>query len=505
MVFHSQPPTQTTHEDAGRVMVADGGPFPEVNGDQWAGSENEKSRLYNAAQSTALRNQALAAAYSASLASAIPQRHLTAEEEKQQLYQQAQAAAVRTQALAQANQANNIPPPTSPPQSHRHLTAEEEKAQLFYEAQASAQRVQSLAQFPPPSVTHTRSMSNSGSAGAQLYSNAISLLQRNQSGRTSSTHTNHMSGISQPYPQSSPPFAKNFKSAEEEKAALRYYEAKRAVERNQGTGEGSSNPIDELQSDVPIAYDALYPSEATRDIRMSSPPPITRHSTLIRQASLSVQERDRAMMEKERLRRGYEQLDAASSMQYPVQASITHNSSFPSRSLSLRSPPMPPSQFNGSRPLTAAEEKANMRAQYDAQDARSRRAMTSPTPTMSHSFTISETAPFVSIPSQQEPTPDAYRYSFTPSELNGPRTPPPLMPRPPEHYIQQTQEEDARTQAEDHALKSLPQASWDGDVRFLDDKDAASSDPYGQIKISKNDLHVNGIRPPIPPKIPIEY
>jgi len=119
--------------------------------------------------------------------------------------------------------------------------------------------------------------------------------------------------------------------------------------------------------------------------------------------------------------------------------------------LRARSPPVPPSnpaQPGQLRILSAAEEKALLKARYEAEDhsmsspgipQRQQEYQTSPrTPPSSgmHSPIWSE------LPVSRDQTQAAISMS-TP-----PRTPPPLMPRPPASYIQETAEEDARLQDE---------------------------------------------------------
>ncbi|KAH9987476.1 hypothetical protein BJV74DRAFT_500399 [Russula compacta] len=120
--------------------------------------------------------------------------------------------------------------------------------------------------------------------------------------------------------------------------------------------------------------------------------------------------------------------------------------------LRARSPPVPPSnpaQPGQPRLLSAAEEKALIKAKYEAEE----QSPSSPpvTPQRQQEY---HTSPRVTPPSGM-PSP-------TRSELpvlrdhrqvaaltsTPPRTPPPLMPRPPASYIQETADEDARLQDE---------------------------------------------------------
>lgn len=84
----------------------------------------------------------------------------------------------------------------------------------------------------------------------------------------------------------------------------------------------------------------------------------------------------------------------------------------------------PASPPNTGRPLTAAEEKAQLKAQYEARDQ-----VTSPP-----------------VNPQQVQTPASAFSNVNPN--NTLPTPPPLRPRPPVDYIQQTKEEDNRTKSQ---------------------------------------------------------
>lgn len=438
----------------------------------------------------------------------------TAEEEKMRLYNSAQNAARRIQAQGGLSDEyaggsgviNDSPPATKTSFSERPGSSH-----------GSSSMSHDVAVYPSRQIQQLESKS----AGAQLYQHAILSMSRNPSAQASS----------QPINPPSPPLAKvansgapkrSHPTAEEEKAALRYYEAKRAVDRHQHTGsldqaESSSAPVE-----GPIPYEDLYPtgpssrqggssqavngygrrmSEATSEHGISPPasppPPMIPTSTI-----------ESALSEKERLRRKYEAEDAASSSAAispptpPVRASGSRASP-PGYGAppSSRSQPLPPVDPSGPRLLTAAEEKARLRAQMEAEDAAA-----------GGSGSGSSTTPFSGPPT---PSP-GYTPSRAPSlsyannrpreEFTAPPPPPPLAPRPPAEYIQQTKEEDLRTRAENviPLSNSLSPPGADSRVDF-----GLSFRPFSPLDLGMNFDTPNGRAgsapppPPLPPKVPV--
>ncbi|KII88269.1 hypothetical protein PLICRDRAFT_618065 [Plicaturopsis crispa FD-325 SS-3] len=368
------------------------------------------------------------------------QQWLSAEEEKRRLYESARAKVERVQGGVLSDRSDSPPATTSPrtpPGQSRWLTAEQEKTRLFEQAQAAAKQTQGYSSYSPPSTSDpgelsrqqsAGSLSSNVSPGAALYSQAMSSLSRNTTA----------SSLPSPPQRSPPPAAPvpQYRSAEEEKAALkRYHEAKLAVDRTQNAGfsDGPSNPTayESLYPNAPASYaggsglppafggpshppSALEEKERLRrayeaqDAASSQPPPAAPSSPP--GYSVPPAPSGQAILsEKEQLRRRYEAQDAAAAAAAAPPASAPAP---PPRGTSLtpssnprpvpRSPVLPSAPSNG-RPLTAAEEKAQLKARYDAEDAGS--------------------AP---------PKGDA-----------GPPPPPPLMPRPPVDYIQETQAVDA--------------------------------------------------------------
>ncbi|KAJ4478204.1 hypothetical protein J3R30DRAFT_3290526 [Lentinula aciculospora] len=382
----------------------------------------------------------------ANASSAPANKWLSAEEEKKALYERAKAKVEETQAGAMAqnnpvsfflcdfgsladaifaaSQPATTAPVSAPSAAVKNpgwLSAEEEKTRLFHKAQEAARKAQGLDAYsasPPPQ--DNRSAVTPPAAGVPQYL-----------------------------------------SAEEEKAALRRYEeAKRAVQRTQlgGTDDvGSSSSSSAyvpppVASDLPPSFEASVPvvdartqlaekerlrrEYEARDAAVhrpsvdnvpaysednSEPQPLT--GTIIQSA----------IAEKEMLRRKFEMQDAqaraavGSASQPPRQASPVQ--------LKSRPAPAPPSST--ARILTAAEEKAMLRARFEAEDSaqsHSTPPITPPPHINGYNHANSYTNGMHAGPS----TPSAL------PTLIPPPAPPPLAPKPPASYIQETQEEDAR-------------------------------------------------------------
>ncbi|KAG0707826.1 hypothetical protein DFH29DRAFT_599883 [Suillus ampliporus] len=419
---------------------------------------------------------------------------LSAEEEKRKLYESAKAKVEKVQGSAATTpQRSETPPQPSGSPSSRAAwpTAEEEKVRLFDKAQATAKRTQALG-----ASSHSRESSETNgspglskpsrsisamSAGAALYQHAISSMNKNPMSNTSPNASMNVSPSCSPHPPSPPPSSSSkivphYPSAEEEKAALkRYHEAKLAVDRSQNTQYASREVIS--SSSAPVAYDTLFPSNSiSRSVSYGAqpggsdmPPPFDgpsgqpqymnekerlrrRHeaqdaAAMAAQGSSALSDMSPSytasplysppaqssatsgLSEKEILRRRYEEQDAAALAQQQQSHLPAPRAINGSR---LPAPPVPPSG-GGFRPLTAAEEKAQLRAKYAAEDQQA-----NGNGSASASGSISHHA----LPSSAAPPP-----------------PPPLMPRPPAEYIQETQEEDARVRYYDNismGIDSLP-------------------------------------------------
>ncbi|KAF7295126.1 hypothetical protein MIND_01051100 [Mycena indigotica] len=340
----------------------------------------------------------------------------TAEEEKQRLYENAKIRVHETQkAAAQSSGPAQPVPATTPPRrgdasSNRWPTAEEEKLRLYNDAQEAVTRTQGTGFY-----------SDTNQAGASSH------------GRSLSNDASDNYRPAEPKPTAAK--VPQYMTAEQEKAALRrYHEAKEAVGRVQGYSNDGSAP----SASSPIAYDSLFPGQQIAasgsgvNGQTDSPPPFEAGAN----SQMS------ALSEKERLRRAYAAQDAATVEAPPPfsglsekeiiqrkfdaqDAQARQNTGAPSPPPRTMSPvgrpkPAPPA---GSRILTAAEEKALLKAKYDAENAST--PLTNGNAVHTNGGGLSSPSSSVSAPST-------------------PPIPPPLMPRPPAEYIQETQEEDAR-------------------------------------------------------------
>lgn len=410
---------------------------------------------------------------------------LTAEEEKKKLYESARAKVEQVQGSAamapQSSTSETSPQPKGSPSFRAAWpTAEEEKVRLFDKAQATAKRTQALGansghsressetNGSPGISKPSRSVSASMSAGAALYQHAVSSMNKNPTSDTSPNASANVSPARSPHPPSPPASSSSkivphYPSAEEEKAALqRYHQAKLAVDRSQNTQYATREGIS--SSSAPVAYDTLYPSSSisrsasygAQPSGSDMPPPfdgpngqpqylnekekLRRHHEAQDAAALAAQSSSApldtspsytaspsyfppgqlaetsGLSEKELLRRRFEEQDAAALAQQQPHSP-------PPRAVNgSRLPPPPvPSSVSGSRPLTAAEEKAQLRAKYAAEEQQA------------NGNGSASASGFVS----HHPPPSSAVPSYPPP-------PPPLMPRPPAEYIQETQEEDAR-------------------------------------------------------------
>ncbi|PCH37906.1 hypothetical protein WOLCODRAFT_148865 [Wolfiporia cocos MD-104 SS10] len=150
-----------------------------------------------------------------------------------------------------------------------------------------------------------------------------------------------------------------------------------------------------------------------------------------------------AAAEKEMLRRRFEAQDAASRVANgppaPPPRAVPHTPPTPPTTGS-RPIPTPPRSPAVSRPLTAAEEKARLKAQYEADDRAAQ--------PQSYNLPVAPAPMFAPMTNgfhrQDSMSP--------PAELIPPPAPPPLAPRPPKEYILETQEEDMRNHARLQAI-----------------------------------------------------
>ncbi|KAH9945783.1 uncharacterized protein BXZ73DRAFT_95307 [Epithele typhae] len=321
----------------------------------------------------------------------VPSQFPSAEEEKERLYNRAVQGVHRLQGRGPPDSAtisansdtSSVKSPGAAPASSTSTThaqwpsAEVEKA-LYRQAQEAVARAHGRETSEPTAATTSSQPSGEGSgrspgmsAGAALYSEAMASINRNPSIQQSSSSgsgpaplsINPASPITSPSPnsarQSGPPT-----SAADEKAMLaRYYEAKHAVWQTQSAHYGRVPGNAE-----PVPYDALYPnqqgSSGLQSPQQSSPSPTPVHSPAPAQSPTPVTTPSSVqspggvppsfaasgssihpiLSEKERLRRHFEEQDAASQRaqqpQQPIPASQPWN-------------PAPPAEDYASRLLLA--------------------------------------------------------------------------------------------------------------------------------------------------------
>ncbi|KAI0822774.1 hypothetical protein BC628DRAFT_1387606 [Trametes gibbosa] len=188
-----------------------------------------------------------------------------------------------------------------------------------------------------------------------------------------------------------------------------------------------------------------------------------------------------AFEEKEMLRRRYATEDGTSPMSPtpPVRSSQIVNGA---RSRPPPTPPLSPQTPRNGRPLTAAEEKARLKALYEVDDTARRTppAVYVPPP---HVLAMmgSQQVPYPS------PPPSNGYHSMERIDRGVPRTPPPfanartppppppLAPKPPREYIEETRAEDLRTAAK---LQAIDRGS--------------SADVLATLKVAEPDLAALG-------------
>ncbi|KAI0636594.1 hypothetical protein C8Q77DRAFT_512611 [Trametes polyzona] len=180
-----------------------------------------------------------------------------------------------------------------------------------------------------------------------------------------------------------------------------------------------------------------------------------------------------AYEEKEMLRRRYEAQDAAAPMSPappappPARASQVVNGT---RSRPPPTPPTSPHAQGSGRPLTAAEEKARLKAMYEAEDRSTQR----PPPPLQVFQTAATAVPYPSPPpSNGYHTRDNTTRTPPPAPApatvpNTPPPPPPLAPKPPREYIEETRAEDLRTAAKLEAIDRADPANVIASLKAAD-------------------------------------
>jgi hypothetical protein len=475
----------------------------------------------------------------------------TAEEEKVRLFMQAQDNARIVQSYAQQQDLNDS-------QASHGRAVSHDSSRSLQQPGGSGR---------PPVI----------SAGAALYSHAMASVNKPGWGGPVAIPPQPAPPLA-PYTPQSPRLPS---SAEEKEMLRRYHNATRAVQQHHEANFGSSDGI------MPSASSSLLPDSTVTpypgDLDHSSgpvpdelPPPWVPNPEFSQTEGLSEKERYRIAFEaRERAAAaaaaGQQSAPphppvnpasppadyyTATGMPYPnVNNSDqppaatdgvlpppwhpplpTAQSGLPPH-LRARSPPVPPKNSvppGSQRMLSAAEEKALLRARYEAEER------TSAPPPAATPYQQQEQHSPPSAPSSPEmpsamrgglPNPLEQRQAAMTATSTPPRTPPPLRPRPPPSYIQETAEEDARLQDElangnvaettTTATASVPaptvvsagaRAIGLGDDTFGLLRPTSPFD-IGWESITARNASTNGLGsslppsspPPIPPKVPLEH
>ncbi|KAJ3570833.1 hypothetical protein NP233_g4145 [Leucocoprinus birnbaumii] len=428
------------------------------------------------------------------------------------------------------------PKPASPgPPKQQWLSAAEEKALLYEKAQAAVNKAQRQVHDAERSVPSSSGSGSGKPTPSEIYQQAMANVNANPNrSQPPPTHISPLSGQSRKTSANAhAPKVPQYLTAEQEKAALkRYEEARSAVDR-------LHNP--DAAAPGPIAYDSLYPQAGGSSSAMGpldAPPSFdsisgsnTRHPTAAEEkealakriravdvqppnqyaapppfdeqpTSSPVQppsglvpgqaEYRNAAAEKEVLRRKFEARDAA------ARKKSSNATAIPPRNASLgagmRPSPTPPPANSGpissaSAVLSAAEEKAILKAKLEAKDAKAQRKAG----INGHTPSSPRHPPTTPPPTSPSPASFAHQQAqYSPSMNHAslppmPGSPPPLMPRPPAEYIQETQEEDERVYkiAVDDA--NLP---MEGNGTYVN----------GYVNGQNGVMKAPGPPPPLPPK-----
>ncbi|KAF9651525.1 hypothetical protein BDM02DRAFT_3184525 [Thelephora ganbajun] len=402
------------HVDAGPIMVG-----PNAQPPPWSTAEQEKLRLYDQAQAAARRIQGHAY-------SLPPETTTQSVSVGAALYSDAMLSMRREPEDSQPRsspESDNVIPRYSSPQT------EKEMMKRYYDAKAAASRNQGQDYVQAEPISYDA-----------LY----------PSNHPNSGVTSQPSDLQQPpsFPsgQDDPPAftpESHLPVLSEKERLRRHYEAQDAAANTVASPLPTSVP-------TPVYMPSLQPSQIMSPSRQipttfpqnnSPPPPVNNPPAPMN-----------AFAEKEILRKKYEAEDAARQSQ-------NQNSRIPpatpSRSGSAL-PPIPrspPIQVNTpGRPLTAAEEKAQLAARYannpPASPTSPGRPLTAAEEKaqLKAQYEVRDRVNSQPVQPQQIQTPTSAFNNVNPN--NTLPTPPPLKPRPPVDYINQTKEEDTRTHSQ---------------------------------------------------------
>lgn len=557
---------QAGHVDAGRVMSSqEPVPMsPPPSSSKWPTAEEEKARLFNEAQAAARRMQGIdppltppGTAAGGSSSGGLARNTSTTAPVSPQLT----GAALYAQAMSSVNRHASAGHSSAGTPNRRFPTAEEEKAELrrYHEAKAAVERNQMamqdagpISEPPPTAPISYEALYGPGPPGSPTRQSKPPNGSANGYGVGMGMGMNSPPTFADAQSATSPMSA--FDALSEKERLRKAYEAQDAMAAAAAVRSPAST-VNNVPTYPTSAQAPAYSSAPSSAQRPMTPQGLATMSPTPMSAPLPGPGHASAISEKELLRLRYEAQDAAAASgppYTPPMAQMANGASPggptptpPPRTRGSpgggslrgalpnpRSPPLPPSS-SASSPLSAAEEKARLRAMYDAQD----NVNSSPSPPRSQTHTTP--------PPSQHPYAAAYAYtppSPTPAHsmqpmytngngMNGASVqrqgsmvaagippPPPLAPRPPREYIEETREEDARTHAKLKAMDSDPNLRSYGNA---DDHSTDSSspsrgtatvlaDPHLSIKpftpftpgfdLSGGALH-DGSRPPLPTKV----
>ncbi len=376
---------------------------------------------------------------------------MSAEEEKIKLYNSATARVNRTQGQASDSVSNpETPPPSRGPsaKANGYMSAVDEKAALrrYQEAKNAVEFTQSVGftngvRDPPP----FEAASGSSSSGYESAAAEKARLKRELAAKSSSGSL-------------------SYESAAAEKARLKreLVERERRVSPNNDPPPFEANPSSSSgmngHANGPLAYESaaaekarLRREMAERERTVSGPPSVVSNGNSFESAAAEkarlrreMEERDRRVPVASELpppfvgRRGSSSPPPFAGSSSPPQFGSSSPPPFVSSS---SPPPFSAGSSSSSSSTVGLSEKEILARHFAAQDAEASgshsRPVSRPTPTPPRAGT--------SMSAAEEKKMLAARYAGEGSSQSSAfPTPPPLMPRPPAEYIQETQAEDAR-------------------------------------------------------------
>lgn len=434
------------HVDAGPILVG-----PNAKPPAWSSAEQEKQRLYNEAQAAVRRTQGIA--YSSPPETAGQSTSVGAA-----LYSDAMLSMRREPQDPESHSSpgSSTAVPQYPPQT------EKEMMQRYYEAKAAASRSQGQDLQEPISYDALYPSNNPNPGMTSQSSNALQ----------PPSFTSEQDDPPAFTPGSQHPILS------EKERLRRHYEAQDAA-ANAVPSPPTSIPTP-MYMPTPQTSQVMspYPSQTSALPQSNSPPPPLDNPPVPMNA----------LAEKEMLKKRFEAEDAARQAQNrttrmspatptrsgsalpPIPRSPSIQTSTPGRPMTAAEEKAqlaarytnssPGSPLNAGRPLTASEEKAQLRAQYEARDQ-----LNSP-----------------SVQPQHIQSPASAFSNVNPN--NTLPAPPPLRPRPPVDYINQTREEDNRTQSQYMNLQHV------GSMGSL--REQANADPSRQFSVKQPTANGNG-------------